>query len=231
MSGKHRRRILVVDDDKDLLELLKYNFTKEGFQVKTVSKAKKAIAAALAFEPDLIVLDVSMPDGNGLELCREIRSIPGLEEIFIFFLSGHSGRRWSQEALGTGADDFIEKLSGLRALTNKVNAVLKNNFVIKKGIPGLAAEDLVVDKRCQAVYLRNREMSVSDSEFEILFFLMQNPNKVISGKNLVNVIWGSEIYVVGASVESYVESLQQKIGKRFIQTVRTGQYRFVHKRR
>ena len=231
MPNHYRPRILVVDDDTDLLDLLKYNFKKEGFDVKIVSRAQKAISAALSFGPDLIVLDVSLPDGNGLELCRDIRAIPGLEDTFIFFLSGRSGRRWSKEALGTGADDFIEKLSGLRVLTNKVNAVLKNNFVIKKGIPGLAAEDLVLDKQCQAVYLKDREMAISDSEFEILFFMMQNPNKVISGKNLIKVIWGSEIYVLGSSVESHVESLQQKIGTRFIETVSTGQYRFVHRRR
>lgn len=221
---------MVVDDDKDLLALLKYNFRKEGFRVKTVSKARKVLSTALEFAPDLIVMDVSMPDGNGLQLCSQIRKVEGFEDTFIFFLSGRSGSKWIEEAIANGADDFIEKLSGLRALTNKINAVLKNDFIIKKGIPGLAAGDLVLDKKCQAVYLKERQMAVTDSEFEILFFMMQNPNKVISGKNLIKVIWGSEIYVLASSVAGHVESLQRKIGTRFIETVSAGHYRFVYRR-
>lgn len=228
MSNEHALRILLVDDDKDLLELLKYNFQKEGFNVKTVSKARKALHAATTFLPELIVLDVSMPDGNGIELCKEIRAIKGLEDSFIFFLSARSIHAFRKEALEIGADDFIEKLSGLRVLTNKVNAVLKNNFVIKKGISGLAANELVVDKRAQAVYLKDRKMPISDPEFEILFFLMQNPNKVISCVNLIKIIWGSELYMLDSSVQTYVESLQRKIGTKFIETVSMGQYRFVY---
>lgn len=231
MASDDRPRILLVDDDKDLLDLLKYNFKKEGYRVKTVSKAKNALQAAATFAPDLIVLDVSMPDGNGIELCREIRRIKGLENTFVFFLSALSSHNFMTDALDTGGDDFIEKLSGLRALTNKVNAVLKNDFIIKKGIPGLAAEDLVVDKKAHVVYLNDREMAISKSEFEILFFLMQNANKVISRKNLIKVIWGSEMFVLDSSVQGYVESLQRKIGTRFIETVSNGQYRFVHRRR
>lgn len=227
-DGEPQLRILLVDDDKDLLELLKYSFQKEGFDVKTISKARKAVPAAVAFLPELIVLDVSLPDGNGIDICREIRGIEGLRDTFIFFLSARSARTFSDEALGIGADDFIEKLSGLRALTNKVNAVLKNNFVIKKGISGLASDELVVDKKSQTVYLKDQEMIVSHAEFEILFFMMQNPNKVITRKNLVKVIWGSDMFVHDSSVKNYIESLQRKIGTKFIETIGHGQYRFIH---
>jgi two-component system, OmpR family, alkaline phosphatase synthesis response regulator PhoP len=228
MSNEDALRILLVDDDKDLLDLLKYNFQKDGFNVKTVSKATKALHAAATFLPELIVLDVSMPDGSGIELCKEIRAAKGLEDSFIFFLSARSIHAFRKEALEIGADDFIEKLGGLRALTNKVNAVLRNNFVIKKGISGLAANELVVDKKAQAVYLKDRKMPISDPEFEILFFLMQNPNKVISRVNLIKILWGSELYMLDSSVQTYVESLQRKIGTKFIETVSTGQYRFVY---
>jgi len=224
-------RILLVDDDNDLLDLLKYNFQKEGFEVRTVSKARKAISAAVAFLPELIVLDVFMPDGNGIDLCREIRRIDALRDTFIFILTARGAHSSRERALEIGADDFIEKLSGLRALTNKVNAVLKNNFIIKKGIPGIASAELVVDKKAETVYLKDRQMTVSGPEFEILFFLMQNPNKVISRKNLIKIIWGSEVYVHDSSVKSYVENLQRQIGTKFIETVGSGQYRFVHTRR
>lgn len=228
MTNEDALRILLVDDDKDLLELLKYNFQKDGFNVRTISKATKALHAAATFLPELIVLDVSMPDGSGIELCREIRTVKGLEDSFIFILSARSIHAFRNEALEIGADDFIEKLSGLRALTNKVNAVLRNNFVIKKGISGLAANELVVDKKAQAVYLKDRRIPISDPEFEILFFLMQNPNKVISRVNLIKIIWGSELYMLESSVQTYVESLQRKIGTKFIETLSMGQYRFVY---
>lgn len=226
--GNNGLRILLVDDDKDLLDLLKYNFRKEGFQVKTVSRASKAIAAALDFLPDLIVLDVSMPDGNGIDVCMGIRRISALRDTFIFILTAREAHSSRERALETGADDFIEKLSGLRVLTNKVNAVLKNNFVIKNGVPGLASNELVVDRKAQVVYLNDREMAISAPEFEILFFLMQNPNKVISRKSLVKIIWGSEVFVQESSVKNYVENLQRRIGTKFIETVGIGQYRFVH---
>lgn len=224
----NRLRILLVDDDKDLLDLLKYNFRKEGFQVKTVSKARKAIPVAVAYHPDLIVIDVSMPDGNGIDVCGDIRRIDSLRDTFIFVLTARAAHSSRERALETGADDFIEKLGGLRVLTNKVNAVLKNNFVIKNGVPGLASSELVVDKKAQMVYLNDREMAISAPEFEILFFLMQNPNKVISRKNIIRIIWGSEVFVQESTVKSYVENLQRRIGTKFIETVGAGHYRFVH---
>lgn len=226
----HKLRILLIDDDEDLLDLLKYNFRKDGFQVKTVSKARMAVPAAVEFMPDLIVLDVSMPDGNGIDLCGEIRRIDALRDTFIFFLSANAAHSSREKALEFGADDFIEKLSGLRSLTNKVNAVLKNKLIIKKGVPGLASAELVLDKKAGKVYLKDRVMAVSAPEFEILFFLMQNPNKVISRSSIIKIIWGSEIFAHDSSVELFVESLQRKIGTRFIQTVGSGQYRFVHAR-
>lgn len=231
MTDDRALKILLVDDDKDLLDLLKYIFHKDGFQVKTVSKAQTALSVAVAFLPDLIVLDVSMPDGNGIDLCKQIRRIEALTDTFIFFLTARSANSSREKALEIGADDYIEKLSGLRILTNKVNAVLKNNFIIKNGVAGLASNELVVDKKARVVYLKEREMAISVPEFEILFFLMQNPNKIISRKNLIKIIWGSEVFVHDSSVKNYIENLQRKIGTKFIETVGSAQYRFVHTRR
>jgi two-component system alkaline phosphatase synthesis response regulator PhoP len=226
MGANAGRRIMLVDDDRDLLELLRYNFEKDGFEVKTVSKIKKVIALAQKFQPHLIVLDIKMPDGSGIDLCRDIRHLSSFKNNFIFFLTAHAERQYRDAAWKTGADDFIEKVSGLRALTNKVNAVLKSKFIIKKGVSGIVAGGLVVDKYAEVVYYRDQEMVLSSPEFEILFFLMQNPNKVVSGKMLVSIIWGSEIFAIGPSIDSYIDNLQRKIGRRFIETVSKGQYRF-----
>lgn len=229
MADNQGLRILLVDDDEDLLELLKYNFRKEGFRVKTVSTVEKAMRAVKKFQPGLIVLDVIMPDGNGIDLCKRIRQLSDFKNTFIFFLSARSENTCRQQAFDIGADDFIEKLSGLRALTNKVNAVLKKKYVIKKGISELASEELVVDKKAESVYLKGREMSLSTPEFEILFFLMQNPNTVIPRKDLIKVIWGSELFVLDSSVETYLHSLQRKLGPKFIETVHHGHYRFIRR--
>lgn len=229
MADDQRLRILLVDNDEDLLELLKYNFRKEGFRVKTVSSVEKAMRAVKKFQPALIVLDVIMPDGNGIDLCKRIRQLSDFKNTFIFFLSARSENICRQQAFDTGADDFIEKLSGLRALTNKVNAVLKKKYVIKKRISELASEELVVDKKAEAVYLKGKEMSLSAPEFEILFFLMQNPNTVIPRKDLIKIIWGSELFVLDSSVETYLHSLQRKLGPKFIETVHHGHYRFIRR--
>lgn len=226
MKNKEALRILLVDDDKDLLDLLKYNFEKEGFVVKTVSKIRKAIPAAQEFRPELIILDVAMPDGDGISLCRDIRGLRDFHNTFIFFLSARSENTFKEKAFAIGADDFIEKLSGLRALTNKVNAVLKNRFVIKKGVSTLAWDNLLVNHRSEVAYLNDKELTLSKPEFEILFFLMQNPNKVVSRKNLVKIIWGSEVFVLESSVRTCIENLRGKIGARFIEKLADDQYRF-----
>ncbi|MGC1243699.1 MAG: response regulator transcription factor [Chryseosolibacter sp.] len=226
MSGNGSLRILLVDDDKDLLDLLAYNFGKEDFLVKTVSKIEKAIPAVKKFKPDLIVLDLMMPDGNGIDLCKEIRSIGAFRDVYIFILTARSENYFRDAALETGADEFIEKLSGIRALTSKVRAVLKNRFIIKKGVSLLSAGDLLLNKRLEVAYFRNQQLSLSKPEFEILFFLMQNPDKLISRKSLANMIWGSEVYVVHSSIQHHIESLQRKVGMQCIETIHRDHYRF-----
>lgn len=228
MTGNKPLRILLVDDDRDLLDLLRYNFEKEGFSVRTVTRVNNAIAVLRKFRPDLVVLDVMMPDGNGIDLCRKIRSDNTLDDVHIFILTGRSETYYRDAALDIGADDFIEKLSGIRLLTNKVSAVLKNRFIIRKSVRALSADDITINKRSQVVYLRNEPVTLSKPEFEILFFLMQNPNKPISRKNLIKIIWGSELYIMESSVHNYVESLQRKVGSDRIEALKHDRYRFVH---
>ncbi len=228
MTGNNALRILLVDDDRDLLDLLKYNFEKEGFLVKTVSRTTRAIAEIKKFHRNLIVLDVVMPDGNGIDLCRKIRSESSMENIHIFFLTARSESYFRNAALDIGADDFIEKMSGIRALTNKVTAVLKNSFIIKKSVSRLSADGLVINISSRVVHLRNEVITLTKPESEILFFLMQNANKIVSTQNLINIIWGSEIYIPDSAVQKYIRNLQQKVGSERIQRMDNDQYRFNH---
>jgi two-component system alkaline phosphatase synthesis response regulator PhoP len=225
MGLRNPLRILVVDDDKDILDLLKYNFEKEGFEVKTIFNSTRCISTAKKFKPDLIVLDLMMPETNGIELCKELRSDKEFNKTYIFFLSARAEAYYHHAALDLGADDFIEKLNGIRALTNKVRAVLKNDFIIRKSIVILRTEDIVIHKPSQLVYLKDHPIAVSQPEFDILFFMIQNANKSISIDNLVGIIWGSEVYIQPSAVESYVENLQHKIGRQRIQALGKSYYR------
>jgi len=226
MDDNGSLRILLVDDDEDLLELLAYNFIQDGFDVRTVRDSKKAVATAMDFKPHLIVLDISMPDEDGFNVCKSLRNEISLRNIYIFFLTAHSANRFLEAALDNGADDYIEKLSGIRALTNKVSAVLKNNFIIQKRVTALRLGDVRVDNRSETVFLRNRRIPLARPELDILFFFMQNPNKVISLDHLIRIMWGSRAYIRDSSVRVYVDNLQRKFGRKRIEMVKRGQYRY-----
>lgn len=225
--GDRNRRVLVVDDDNDILDLLKYNLEKEGFKVKTLANSSKTISMAKEFFPDLIILDIMMPQPNGIELCRELRNIRRFRDTYIFFLTAHSENYYQQAAFNTGGDDYIEKVIGLRALTHKVSAVLKNNFVIRKSVPEFIIGSLRINQSLSSVYFQNHRITLNRQELELLFFLAQNAAKVVTAENLVHIIWGSEIYLQESSVERYMENLQRKLGLKIIQKLAGNRFRFI----
>ncbi|RAV98005.1 response regulator transcription factor [Pseudochryseolinea flava] len=226
MVQKKVFRILIVDDDHDILELLSYNFEREGFVVKTISDSRAAVKVAVEFNPDLIVLDLMMPHPNGIEICRELRSLTRFVDTYIFFLTAKSERYYQEAALDTGGDDFIEKIMGLRALTFKVSSVLKKKIVIRKRAPELHFGDLKICRRTTSVRIGSREVVLSKPEFELLFFLAQNPHRTISADHLLRNMWGSETYMVETSVDAYISSLQNKIGYNLIEKRGFDSYRF-----
>ncbi|HOX82867.1 MAG TPA: response regulator transcription factor [Chryseolinea sp.] len=226
MREKRPFRILVVDDDRDILELLEYNLEREGFKVKTLEDSSNAIDVANDFLPDLIILDIMMPHPNGIEVCRALRRMKRFEETYIFFLTAKSESYYQEAALDTGGDDFIEKVIGLRALTYKVSTVLKRRFIIRKSIIELKIGTLQIFRKSNSVRLDNHEITLSKPEFELLFFFAQNPHKVISQENLLGNIWGSEIYLFDHSIEVYIQSLKKKLGLDLIHRTIDNRYRF-----
>jgi two-component system alkaline phosphatase synthesis response regulator PhoP len=226
MSNSSASRILVVDDDGDILDLLKYNLEKEGFNVKTLERSKSAVAVARNYCPHLIILDIMMPQLNGMELCSQLRSIERFEDVYIFFLTARSGNFFQQAALNTGGDDYIEKIMGLRALIYKVNSVLKNHFTIRKSVLELTVGNLSLYRSSQIVCLNGREIKLNNAEFELLFFFVQNANKNITIENIIHNIWGSEIYLFESSVEFYIENLKKKVSPDVIESLGHDRYRF-----
>jgi two-component system alkaline phosphatase synthesis response regulator PhoP len=225
MREKKHFRVLVVDDDKDILELLEYNLEKEGFTVKTIDESQDAVAVAKDFSPDLIILDIMMPHPNGIEICRELRSMKRFADTYIFFLTAKSENYYHEAALDTGGDDYIEKVIGLRALTYKVATVLKRKFVIRKSIAELKIGNLRIHRKSNSVQIGDDEITLSKPEFELLFFFAQNPSKVISHENLLQNIWGSEIYLFDTSIDVYIQNLKKKLGINLIHRTSDNRYR------
>jgi two-component system, OmpR family, alkaline phosphatase synthesis response regulator PhoP len=226
MGEKKQGRVLVVDDDYDILELLEYNLSREGLKVKILDDSREAIETARTFEPDLIILDIMMPHPNGIELCRELRSIKRFENTYIFFLTAKSENYYHEAALDTGGDDFIEKIIGLRALTYKVLSVLKRHFVIRKSVAELTIGNLRINRKASSVTIGGHEIVLSKPEFELLFFFAQNPAKTISHENLLQNIWGSEIYLFDTSIDVYIQNLRSKLGLSLIHRTANDRYRF-----
>lgn len=225
MREKKHFRVLVVDDDKDILELLEYNLEKEGFAVKTIDESQDAVTVAKDFSPDLIILDIMMPHRNGIEICRELRSMKRFADTYIFFLTAKSENYYHEAALDTGGDDYIEKVIGLRALTYKVATVLKRKFVIRKSIAELKVGNLRIHRKSNSVQIGDDEITLSKPEFELLFFFAQNPSKVISHENLLQNIWGSEIYLFDTSIDVYIQNLKKKLGINLIHRTSDNRYR------
>jgi len=225
MVNKRASRVMLVDDDPDILDLLAYNLEKDGIKVMALSDSLSAVSAALDFSPDLIILDIMMPHPNGIEICKELRSIKRFEDTYIFFLTAKSEHYYLQAALDTGGDDFIEKVVGLRALTYKVRTVLKRKFVIRKSVPELKIGDISIKRRSNSVSVGDREIVLSKPEFELLFFFAQNPKKAISQESLLRNIWGSETYLFDTSVDVYIHNLKKKLGLKLIRRTPNNNYR------
>jgi two-component system, OmpR family, alkaline phosphatase synthesis response regulator PhoP len=226
MGDKKPFRVLLIDDDQDILELLEYNLEREGYKVKTVEDSNVAVSVANDFSPDLIILDIMMPHPNGIEICKELRGLKKFADTYIFFLTAKSESYYQEAALDTGGDDYIEKVVGLRALTYKVSTVLKRRFVIRKSVPELHVGNISLNRKANTVSINQQKVTLSKPEFELLFFFAQNPRKIISEENLLCNIWGSEIYLFDTSIDVYIQNLRAKLGLDVIQSFEGQRYRF-----
>lgn len=224
-TGTTKYKILIIDDDRDILDLLEYNLVKEGYEVLSVIKSAESLEVANNFHPDLIILDIMMPKINGIEVCRQLRGNPNFNDTYIFFLTAKSDKQLQLEALETGGDDFIQKITGLRALTHKIRTVLKKKLVIRKCIKEIHLGDLKINRLKRSVAYKGKEIVLSESEFEIIYFFAQNPKKIISKDSLLNNIWGSDVYLLAKTLDTYLNNVSDKLGMELIKQVREGKYK------
>ena len=220
-------KILIVDDDSDIVELLKFNLSSEGYKVKSASNGIQALSLAKEFIPDLTILDIMMPNMDGVETCRQIRSIPELANKFIIFLTARSEEYSEIVAFEMGADDYITKPIKPRALISRINALFRREIKKDPGSSKISIGNLEIDRASYTVKLDNKKIILPKKEFELLFFLAQNPDQVFGRDVLLKNIWGSDVYVLARTVDVHIRKVREKIGDGFIITIKGVGYKFV----
>lgn len=226
MATKNGLKALVVDDDPDILDLLQFNLSREGFEVRTAENGKKALEVARAFHPNLILLDIMMPVMDGVEACRQLKEIPVLKNSLILFLTSRAEEYSEVAAFDVGADDYITKPIKPRALISRIHALFRRSKGPQEEKAPIRAGGLLIDKSSYSVTLNGTPLVLPKKEFELLLFLAQNPNKVFSRDELLLNIWGSDVYVLSRTVDVHIRKIREKIGEGFISTTKGVGYKF-----
>ncbi len=221
-----KQTILVVDDEQDLLDLIEYNLRKEGFQVLKAENGQDAIHIAKEMKPDLVLLDIMMPQMDGIEVCDRMREDPDLKQIPIIFLTARSDEKTEVEGLNKGADDFITKPISTTKLISRIKAVLRRFDNPEEAVRKLTVHDLEIDKDRYIVTRGNKEFQLPRKEFELLYYLAGKRGKVRDRQTLLNKVWGDNIYVVDRTVDVHVRKIREKLGDHYIETVKGVGYRF-----
>jgi two-component system alkaline phosphatase synthesis response regulator PhoP len=227
MGNNQAHKILVVDDEEPILELLKYNLEKNGYEVKTARDGARAVDIAKKFIPDLVLLDIMMPKMDGVETCRQLRDLPELQKTFVVFLTARSEEYSEVAAFDIGADDYITKPIKPRALISRIGALFRRESKKLSQSTVISFDDLIIDRTSYTVTVKGREINLPKKEFELLYFLAQNPNKVFSREELLQNIWGTDVYVLARTVDVHIRKVREKIGEEYITTVKGVGYKFM----
>jgi len=220
-------RILLVDDEQDILEIVGYNLSLEGYQVFTAKNGVEAVSKAKKKLPHLVILDVMMPEMDGIETCEIMRNTPGLEHTIITFLTAR-GEDYSQLAgFEAGADDYIQKPIKPKVLMSKVKALLRRSKEQKKEDEILKVGNLIINREEYKVVNKGEEMVLPRKEFELLALLTSKPDKVFKREVILEKVWGNEVVVGGRTIDVHIRKLREKIGDDHFKTVKGVGYKFV----
>jgi len=222
-------KILLVDDEPDILEIVGYNLSTEGYQVITANNGLEGLRKAEKERPQLIILDVMMPEMDGIEACEKIRQLPELKDVVITFLTAR-GEDYSQVAgFDAGADDYITKPIKPKVLMSRVKALLRrykeshdsvSEDVVKIG-------NLTIDRDAYKIMLKDQEISLPRKEFELLYLLASKPGKVFKRDDILDKVWGNEVIVGGRTIDVHIRKLREKLGDELFKTVKGVGYKFV----
>jgi len=220
-------KILLVDDEPDIIEIVGYNLRNEGYQIFTASNGLEAIKLAKKHIPHLILLDIMMPEMDGIEACEKIRKINSLENVIISFLTAR-GEDYSQVAgFESGADDYITKPVKPKVLVSKVKSLLRRLKTAEKGEDTFKVGDIVIDRDAYVVYKAGKKISLPRKEFELFSLLTSRPSKVFKRDVILDTVWGNEVVVGGRTIDVHIRKLREKIGDEHFKTVKGVGYKFV----
>ena len=224
-TAKHK--ILIVDDEPDIRELIEYNLKKEGYQVYTASNGQEAVTEAKRVLPDLIILDIMMPKMDGIEACRILRTMNEFKNTFMVFLTARSEEYSEIAGFNVGADDYIAKPIKPRALTSRVNAILRRNVQAESEEDNkLEIADLVIDREAFLVFRNGERITLAKKEFELLYLLASKPGKVYTRDVILKNIWEESVIVTNRTIDVHIRKLREKLGDRYVSTVKGVGYKF-----
>jgi len=218
------KKILIADDEPDILEIIQFNLQAEGYEVITAKNGDEAIDAAKKHHPDLIILDIMMPGKNGIDVCNILRMQPAFKETLIIFLSALSDEGTEIRGLETGADDYLTKPIRPKILVSKVNALFRrlnkeDNDIIHLG-------DLIIDREKYIINYRGEDIILARKEFELLALLASKPGKVFLRNEILNQVWGTEVIVGDRTIDVHIRKIRQKLNLDCITTVKGVGYKF-----
>ena len=224
---KKDTRILLVDDEPDILEILDYNISGEGYQVKRAKNGLEALEKAHKWKPHLILLDVMMPEMDGIEACEQLRKNTSLSEVVIVFLTARSEDYSQVAGLEAGADDYITKPIKPKVLLSKIKAILRR-FKGASSTSSFEVGDLVVNREEYVVTYKGLELNLPRKEFELLSLLASKPQKVFERGEILDRVWGNEVVVGGRTKDVHIRKLREKIGDNHFKTVKGVGYKYVN---
>ena len=213
-------KILLVDDEKDILEIVGYNLSQEGYQISTASNGREAIAKAKKELPQLIILDVMMPEMDGIEACENIRKIPELQDTIITFLTARSEDYSQVAGFDAGADDYIPKPIKPKVLVSKVKALLRRLKDDSKTSSTLNVGNIEINREEYKIINNGQEIILPRKEFELFYLLATKPGKVFTREEILDKVWGNEVVVGGRTIDVHIRKLREKMGDDFFKTIK-----------
>ncbi|RBL93935.1 response regulator transcription factor [Chitinophaga flava] len=217
-------KILVVDDELDILEIISYNLKSAGYDTVTAKDGSEAIQKAKIFRPDLIMLDIMMPNKNGIDTCRELRKLPDFKDTMVLFLTALNDEKSEIDGLNMGADDYIAKPIKPKLLVSRINALFRRLHKAEETQVQLG--DLIIDREKFTVTYKGQEIILAKKEFELLQLLASKPGRVFLRNEILNQVWGTEVIVGDRTIDVHIRKIRQKIGIDLITTVKGVGYKF-----
>ncbi len=221
-------KILCVDDEPDILEILKYNLSNEGYNVSTAKDGVSAIKKANDSKPNLIIMDVMMPNMDGIEACEKLRNDIKFNDTIIMFLTARGEDYSHVAAYEAGADDYVTKPVKPKILLSKVKGLLRrSNKKIESENNVIEFQNIKIDREAYKVYVSGQSLSLPRKEFELIYLLASKPDKVFKREKIMEKVWGGEVVVGDRTIDVHIRKLREKIGDKYFKTVKGVGYKFV----